>query len=310
MKKWIKGIVAFLGAALLLVSCGGQGGSSSSVSSDSAPSSHPAPVPIFASADEYPKVDGSTANLPLMAQVMADTCGISLEEAQSRTSNTGTNYAWSNLTEGYADLLLVYEAPEEMQKQVEESGVELEITPVGRDALVFLVNEANPVKELTTDQLRDIYTGKVTNWKDVGGNDEGIVPFQRNSTSGSQTMFLKLLMQDTKPMDPPQDLMIGGMAGLIEQVADYDNGGGAIGYSVYYYASLMYQKPELRILSVNDVEPSAQPIKDGSYPLLNDFYLVIRKDEPVVSAARQLRDWILSDNGRQAFTDQGYVPIF
>lgn len=132
MKKWIKGIIAFLGAALLLVSCGGQGGSSSSVSSDSAPSSHPAPVPIFASADEYPKVDGSTANLPLMAQVMADTCGISLEEAQSRTSNTGTNYAWSNLTEGYADLLLVYEAPEEMQKQVEESGVELEITPVGR----------------------------------------------------------------------------------------------------------------------------------------------------------------------------------
>ena len=129
MKKWIKGIIAFLGAALLLVSCGGQGGSSSSVSSDSAPSSHPAPVPIFASADEYPKVDGSTANLPLMAQVMADTCGISLEEAQSRTSNTGTNYAWSNLTEGYADLLLVYEAPEEMQKQVEESGVELEITP-------------------------------------------------------------------------------------------------------------------------------------------------------------------------------------
>ena len=123
-------------------------------------------------------------------------------------------------------------------------------------------------------------------------------------------MFLKLLMQDTKPMDPPQDLLIGGMAGLIEQVADYDNGGGAIGYSVYYYASLMYQKPELRILSVNDVEPSAQSIKDGSYPLLNDFYLVIRKDEPVGSAARQLRDWILSDNGRQAFTDQGYVPIF
>lgn len=88
---------------------------------------------------------------------------------------------------------------------------------------------------------------------------------------------------------------------MIEQVADYDNGGGAIGYSVYYYASLMYQKPELRILSVNDVEPSAQSIKDGSYPLLNDFYLVIRKDEPVGSAARQLRDWILSDNGRQAF---------
>ncbi len=301
MKHWIRGAAALLTASLVLASCGKEPAGSSSL---------PAPAPVFSSVEEYPRVDGSTANLPLMARILSDTCGISLEDAEDRTSNTGTNTSWNLLVSGDVDLLLVYEAPEDTQKQIEESGVELEVTPVGRDALVFLVNSGNPVKDLSQDQLRDIYTGKTANWKDLGGDDQEIFPFQRNATSGSQTMFLKLLMKDVTPMDPPEDLTVGGMGQLIDTVATYDNSAGAIGYSVYYYASEMYGNPDLRLLSVDGVEPSKETIADGSYPLLNEFYLAIRADEPVGSAARRLRDWILGDDGRRAFEETNYVPIF
>ena len=306
MKWWIRAAGAALAVSLLTASCG----SSPSNSCVSNNSSVPPPEPIFSSAEDYPIVDGSTANLPLMARIMKDTCGISAEEAESLTENTGTNTSWNRLAGGEVDLLLVYEAPEETQKELADSGVQLEVTPVGRDALVFLVNSGNPVTGLTQDQLRSIYTGDTANWKELGGEDQDIFPFQRNPTSGSQTLFLKLLMKDVQPMEAPEELISSGMMGLIDSVASYDNSDGAIGYSVYYYAAMMYENPSLRLLSVDGVEPSRASIADGSYPLLNDFYLAIRADEPVESPVRKLRDWILSDAGRRAFEEAGYVPIF
>ncbi len=306
MKWWIRAAGAALAVSLLTASCG----SSPSNSCVSNNSSIPPPEPIFSSAEDYPIVDGSTANLPLMARIMKDTCGISAEEAESLTENTGTNTSWNRLAGGEVDLLLVYEAPEETQKELADSGVQLEVTPVGRDALVFLVNSGNPVTGLTQDQLRSIYTGDTANWKELGGEDQDIFPFQRNPTSGSQTLFLKLLMKDVQPMEAPEELISSGMMGLIDSVASYDNSDGAIGYSVYYYAAMMYENPSLRLLSVDGVEPSCASIADGSYPLLNDFYLAIRADEPEESPVRKLRDWILSDAGRRAFEEAGYVPIF
>lgn len=314
MKLWIRAAGAALAVCLLAASCGREPSDSCWLgpagSCATSISSAPSPEPIFSSLEDYPIVDGSTANLPLMARVMKDSCGITWEEAESLTVNSGTNISWNRLANGQADLLLVYEAPEETKKKLEESGVQLEVTPVGRDALVFLVNSGNPVTDLTQDQLRSIYTGDTVNWKKLGGEDQEIFPFQRNPTSGSQTLFLKLLMKEVQPMDAPEELVSGAMGQLIDSVASYDNSDGAIGYSVYYYAAMMYENPSLRLLSVDGVEPSHASIADGSYPLLNDFYLAIRAGEPEESPARKLRDWILSNDGRRAFEEEGYVPIF
>ena len=96
--------------------------------------------------EEYPRVDGSTANLPMMAQIMADSVGITLAEAEQLTSCRKTADAWLALAEGDADLLLVYEAAEMTKQQLAEIGTELTIEPIGRDALVFIVNEDNPVQ--------------------------------------------------------------------------------------------------------------------------------------------------------------------
>ena len=261
------------------------------------------------SLEKYPRMDGSTANLPMMAEIMSQVCGITLEEAEELTACTKTSNAWSNVANGNADILLVYEAAEDTKAYLETVGTELEVTPVGRDALVFINNEQNPVDNLTQAQLIDIYTGKVTNWNEVGGEDLDIIPYQRVATSGSQSLFMKLLMKDIVPMDAPMELRPAEMGMLIDELARYNNEGNALGYSVFYYANYMYQQPGLRMIAVDGVQPSDETIADGSYPLLNEYYVVIRADEPEDSPARLLRDWILSDEGSAAIVKAGYIPM-
>ena len=261
------------------------------------------------SLDEYPRMDGSTANLPMMAEIMSRVCDITLEEAEELTSCTKTSNAWSNIANGNADILLVYEAAEDTKAYLDTVGTELEITPLGRDALVFINNDQNPVENLTQQQLIDIYTGNVTNWNEVGGEDLEIIPYQRVATSGSQSLFMKLLMKDIVPMDAPMELRPAEMGMLIDELARYNNEGNALGYSVFYYASYMYQQPGLKMIAVDGVQPSDETIADGSYPLLNEYYLVIRADEPEDSPARQLRNWILTDEGRAAIIEAGYIPM-
>ena len=163
-------------------------------------------------ADEFPLTDGSTACIPLIAQIMADTTGMDLETAQSCVSTNTTAWAWRNLSlyggnEGDSTkLIIAYEAPESVKEEMAAEGGPLDQKAIGRDALVFLVNEENPVQSLSQQQLRDIYAGKITNWKDVGGADLPIVAFQRREDSGSQTLFQKLLIQGGELMDAPTEL--------------------------------------------------------------------------------------------------------
>ena len=263
-------------------------------------------------AENYPRIDGSTANMPLMAALYSKICGVPLDDAETLVHvSGGTGAVWRNMMWGGADLLIVYEAPENIKEEMTETGLwdQLEITPIGRDGLVFLVSADNPVDSLTREQLVGIYSGAITDWSEVGGEPGPIAAFQRNLESGSQTLFLGLLMKDTTPMDAPTELRPGGMGGLMEAISEFDGSGGAIGFSVFYYADLMYEAPNLKILSVDGIAPTTESISNGRYPLVNDFYVVIRKSEPEGSPARILRDWLLTDEARQLMSDLNYVPI-
>jgi len=264
-------------------------------------------------ADNFPRIDGSTANMPLIAAIYSRMLDISMDEAETLVQTSGgTGAVWRNMMWEGADMLIVYEAPEMIADEMRGMGIldALEITPIGRDGLVFLVNAQNPVDNLTREQLVGIFTGEITDWSEVGGQEGPIAAFQRNPESGSQTLLLALLMQGIEPMEPPMELRPGGMGALIDAVAAFDGAGGAIGFSVYYFANLMYENPNLKLLSVDGVAPSAQSIGDGSYPLVNEFFVVIRAAEPEDSPARILRDWLLTDEGRQLMLDAGYVPAF
>ena len=258
----------------------------------------------------YPRVDGSTANIPMMAQIRSSFLNEDIVESQNQSLNvTTTDYAWRSLIEGNADLLLVYEPSAETKKIIDESKVKLKITPIGVDALVFIVNQKNKVKNLTTEQIRDIYSGKITNWKELGGDDTNIEAYQRVLNSGSQTLFLNLVMKDVEPVDAPTKYRIEGMEGLIKTLASYNNSGNALGYSVFYYAKKMYSVPGLELISVDGIMPSDETIGSGEYPFLNQYYLVIREDTKEDSETMRLYNYILSEEGKEDIRKAGYIPV-
>ena len=210
-----------------------------------------------------------------------------------------------------ADLLLVYEPAQETWDIINQSDVKLTFVPIGRDALVFIVNEENPVQSLTQQQLRDIYAGRITSWKDVGGADSSIVAFQRGVDSGSQTLFKKLLIDkgDGQLMAAPTELAPADMGGLVDSIAEYNNSANAIGFSVYYYIDQMYSKPGLRLLAVDGVTPSNETIADQSYPLCNEFYAAILQDSAADSPERRIYEWLSTDAGRSCIERSGYVAV-
>ena len=310
-RSFLLGLAACSAAGILTACKGSDAPASSASASSEAPASSvsEAPQDPLFSEEDFPKLDGSTACIPLMAQMMADTTGRDLVEAQSTISVSTTAYAWENfgLYDTDTQMLVVYEAPDYVKKELEEAKVELESKPIGRDALVFIVNENNPVKSLTQQQLKDIYAGKITNWKDVGGEDADIVAFQRREDSGSQTLFQKLLIQGGELMDAPTELAPALMGELVDDIAEYNNAANAIGFSVYYYISEMYSKPGLRLLAVDGVTPSADTIADESYPLCNEFYAAVRQDSGPDTPERKVYDWLSTDAGRACIQKSGYV---
>ena len=306
-----------LSSAALLAACSTPANSPAAASSQPASSSvsdSAVPAEPILTMEEFPLTDGSTACIPLIAHIMADTTGMDLETAEGCVSTNKTSQAWRNLGL-YSDgdfgtrLIIAYEPSETVKEELKSDGVPLDQKPIGRDALVFIVNDSNPVKSLTQQQLKDIYAGKITNWKEVGGEDLEIVPFQRGENSGSQTMFQKLLIQDGPLMDAPTELKPTEMGGLVDSIASYNNSANAIGFSVYYYIDQMYSQPGLRLLSVDNVTPSNESIADQSYPLRNDFYAAIRQDSGADTPERKVYDWLSTDAGYSCIENAGYVAV-
>lgn len=260
--------------------------------------------------ENYPKMGGSLANLPLGEAVTATVLGISREEANSMIvfeGSTTDNYKW--LCDGRFDIILAYEMSEEAEEYLKENNVELEMTPIGTDALVFICSLENGVDSLTDEQIREIYKGNITNWSEVGGQDHPIIPYQRNKDSGSQTLFDKIINLGDELMDAPADIRIGSMIGLLEAVADYENSKDALGYTVYYYLTNMEadKLTTSKLLSVDGIAPTNETIASGEYPYTNDFYVIIRKDAPEDSPERILYNWICSEQGKKLAESENYV---
>jgi len=271
------------------------------------PGATPAPRPFAFTTENMPVIDGSTATIPLIEAVYSVLLGIPRSEAAQMVNTTGTDNAYDNLLWGDAEILLVYSPSPYTLERAKEDGIEMEMAPIGRDGLVFLINKINPVVSLTPEQLVSIYSGQTRNWKDVGGEDVEIKAFQRPYRSGSQTMMDALVMKGTPMAETEEEYVIGEMGGLIEAVALFDNARSAIGYNVYYFVSRMEMNENVRMLEIGGVEPSVASISDGSYPFVMDFYAVIRKDTPEDSPARVLFDWMQSPDGQNLVRHEGYA---
>ncbi len=260
--------------------------------------------------ENYPKMGGSLAALPLGEAITATVLGISRDDAGGMIvfeGSTTDNYV--ALVDGEFDILLAYEPSADALAYAKSKGVELEMTAIGADALAFICSTENNVNSLTETQIKQIYSGQITQWNEVGGTGGEIIAYQRNKDSGSQTLFDKLLNLGDDLVTPPVEQQISSMIGLLEAVANYDNSKDALGYTVYYYLTNM-EKDKLettKILAVNGIAPTNETIASGEYPYVNDFYVVIPKGLPDDAPAKILYDWICSEQCEQLIENENYV---
>ena len=259
--------------------------------------------------DTFPLMDGSTSQVPLAQAVMSTLLGIDSESAETAISFNRTSESFRNLMYGYNDIIISAEPAETVWQEYEQYEFQYEIAHIATDALIFVVNENNPVESLTTVQIQKIYSGEITNWSQVGGNDVPIVPFQRNPESGSQSAMERLVMTDIKLIKPDTEYIMDSMMGLMEAVKGFDNSAGAIGYSVYYYANDMRMAQGLKIIAVDGIQPDTDTIGESLYPHLIPTYTVIDADKPEDSPAVMLFHWLQGTDGQALISSLGYVPV-
>lgn len=256
---------------------------------------------------DLPIIDGATAAFPVYSAIVHATYPDTTRLYDGVFEYNNTLYGYEALAEKKTDLFLGAYPSKEQREYAESCQTTFEYTQIGSEAFVFFVHKDNPVDSLTSDQIRDIYSGKITNWKEVGGKNEKIVAFQRNEGSGSQSMMLRF-MGDVEMMEPDINEEIGFMGGIIESVADYENKTSSIGFSFRFYVEGIIQHPDIKLIAVDVIAPSVENIKNGSYPIIAPVYAVsyAECDNENVDA---LIEWILSDEGQYIIEQTGYVGI-
>jgi phosphate transport system substrate-binding protein len=316
------------------------------VTSCAAPGTSPTDIPALRSAivAHYPSVDGSTTTGPLARLLACDLLNVPCVWSAPASANTERTYvpdpsaaipsataatitgikfstthnAYVNLIEGKTDVLMEARlpSPDELA-EASAKGVQLETKAFALDAFVFLVNTNNPTETMPLATLRDIYSGKITTWSaagtDVGDPAARINAYQREPNSGSQELMKQMVMGTTPIVDAPQ-MVVQTMAGPYNTIGGnpVTGAGGdrlGLGFSVYYYAAVMFSNPQVKMIGVDGVKPASATISSRAYPLAAEVYVVTRKDAAAGSPALEYRDWLLSADGQRVVKQSGYVPV-
>lgn len=258
--------------------------------------------------DSMPKVDGALALEPFYDAVFAALLGISPDDAKLLIPCNNTPKAYQNLTDGTVDMIFCAMPSEEQVATAKAAGVEFEYHTILSGGFVFFVNKDNPVNNLTQEQLKGIVSGRITNWKEVGGEDLPILLYQRNEGSGSQTGLYRYVLPKEQVKEPILEHIVSDMAGAVDVLVNYDNGRGAISFSYYYYVVNMHSSDQIKLLAIDGVTPSDETISKGQYPFLNFSQIVTRKDLPEDSIVRDIIKWVQGENGVRIAAENGYVP--
>ena len=257
--------------------------------------------------DNLPVIDGAAAFFPVYSAFVNAVYPETTELYDGVFEYNNTPGGYQLLAEKGIDLFLGVYPSEEQKAYAEECNTTFVYTPVGTEAFVFFVHKDNPIDNLTTEQIKGIYSGEITNWKQVGGKNEEIAAFQRNEGSGSQSM-LQRFMGDTPIMEAPTEMVNTMMSGIIEQVSSYRSKSNSIGFSFRYYVEGIIQNPDIKVLSVDGVAPTAENIRNGRYPIVTPMYAVTY-EENTNENVDLLLQWILSEEGQYIIEETGYVGV-
>ncbi len=277
---------------------------------------HPSSLMIT---DNYPVLDGAEACYPLYSAIAKETYAsigeIEYQLIQSDYQYTNGKYVsftnsvrgFQRLVDGEVDILFGARPSKEQILFAEEQGVELEIIPIGKEGFVFFVEESNPIETLTIDQIQSIYHGDIENWKQLNGIDQSIIAFQRPEGSGSQSM-MEYVMGDIPLKEPMTYEKVSSMEGIIQNVAQYHNESGAIGYTFRYFLEELHQEENVKILAINGIYPTRENISNGSYPFTVDLCIIKNKNHQQENV-ESLIDFILSDDGQTLIYETGYSKL-
>lgn len=248
----------------------------------------------------HPRLDGARDIFPFYAAVVQavypeTTRYGDVSDKDPVVTATDTETAIERLADGSADIIFV---PAEAAAALGEG---YECTPFARDALVFVVNAANPADGMSTDELRGVFSGKTTAWPD----GRKIVSYQCLEGSQGQAM-LTSLMDGANLKRPPRETDMGFFADDATNLA-YRNLENAIGSSLRFYCADAENKG-MKLLKVDGVAPTDEAVRSGEYPYVQEYVIVTRANEENGNVA-QLKDWILSEQGRKLVEAAGYVAV-
>jgi len=193
--------------------------------------------------------------------------------------------------------------------QAEANGIEPVEHIIARDAIAVIVNPENPVSQLTLKQISDIYSGKITNWQEVGGEDRPIVKLSRETNSGTHVYFLETVLRlgnkDDETLFSMDTLLLPSSEGIIAEVRQNPN---AIGYD-----GLGYVPDDLKMIAIAETEggayvlPSIPTVNDKTYPIARDLYMYTNGQPE--GTLKEYLDWILSDTAQEIVAELGFVPV-
>lgn len=259
--------------------------------------------------ENFPQIDSSTARIPItdaLYQLFVSDYG--LEGPAPICSKT--HQALLNLADGSVDLVFAILPTEEEIAYFDEKNVDIEARLYGCDGLVFIGNSANPVKNLTPDQIKGIYSGEITNWKDLGGDDAPIKAYYRDEQSGSQRFFESLVWAGETIPD---------FSGLTKEITESGDMGEittnviidkyAIGFNIMSYVDMSFDTSDLMLFSVNDVASTTDTLADGTYEYVTEAYIMIREDAPENSSARWFFNWFGCEESRQLLENNSELSL-
>ncbi|WLR57409.1 substrate-binding domain-containing protein [Mesobacillus subterraneus] len=260
---------------------------------------------------EMPILDGAEAAYPVYAAFANATYRDiknknSLPTGEEIVSFTNTIYAFERLVSGEVDIFFGAQPSASQQSLAESNGKELVLTPIGKEAFVFFLNEKNPVETLTSEEIKSIYSGKITYWNEVGGDDKKIMAFQRPTDSGSQTIMEKFM--GATPLMPALREEVAGMGDLMEEVASYRNYNNSLGYSFRFFTTGMNPNEKIKLISLDGVEPTPENIASGKYPYVVNLYAITVKDNPKKTVKPMLK-WMQGPEGQKLLEEIGYIPL-
>jgi phosphate transport system substrate-binding protein len=244
-------------------------------------------------------IDGSTTVGPIAKAFAEYYMGID-KDVNITVSESGSGNGAKSLINGVCHVADMSRFMKDKEfKAAVEKGIHPTFHVVALDGLPILVHPGNPVSKLTVEQVRDIYLGKITNWKDVGGPNKKIVMISRDTNSGTYETFHKLVMKKEKITEGCE--YVGSNGAVRARVQSTPN---AIGY-----AGLGFVDRTVKALSINGIYPTQKTVSSGKYPISRPLFMVTNGYPKMGTPVYQFVTIHLSQKGQEIVKRIGFVPV-